>query len=94
MKYSLRSLMIVVTLICVLLGGVMGIYYLRGGTPPRFSPTLQPPPRTRLTTSALSEPKVRVGLNREIWEASGNKEVSHEQEVYCSVDGEGTPNAA
>jgi hypothetical protein len=29
-----------------------------------------------------------------IWEASGNTEVSHEQEVYCAVDGEGTSNVA
>ncbi len=44
--------------------------------------------------SALSGPKVRVGLNSEIWESSANKEVSHEQEVHRSVDGDGTSNAA
>ena len=34
MKYSLRTLMILVTLVCIALGVIMGIYYLRGGMPP------------------------------------------------------------
>jgi hypothetical protein len=34
-----------------------------------------------------------LGLNEEIWEPSGNKEVSHEQEVYRSAYPSGTPNA-
>jgi len=34
MKYSLRTLMILVTLVCIAFGVIMGIYYLRGGTPP------------------------------------------------------------
>jgi len=34
MKYSLRTLMILVTLVRIAFGVIMGIYYLRGGTPP------------------------------------------------------------
>jgi hypothetical protein len=34
-----------------------------------------------------------VGWIEEIWEASGNKEVSHEQEVYRTAYGGGTPNS-
>jgi len=43
--------------------------------------------------SALSKPEVRVGLNREMWDSSANKEVSHEQEVYRSAYPDGTPKS-
>jgi hypothetical protein len=37
--------------------------------------------------SASLQLRIRVGENRRIWEPSGNKEVSHEQEVYCTPHG-------
>lgn len=42
-------------------------------------------------SSALPHLEVRVGFCGELWETSVDTEVTHEQEVYCAVDGEGTP---
>jgi hypothetical protein len=41
----------------------------------------------RKKASASLQLRIRVGENRRIWEPSGNKEVSHEQEVYCTPHG-------
>ena len=46
-----------------------------------------------VNASAASHPEVRIVWDGVNWETSGNTEVSHEEEVYCAADGEGTPNA-
>ena len=44
-------------------------------------------------SSTLPCLEVRVGGWRNFWETFVHTEVSHEQEVYCASDGEGTSRA-